>query len=393
MPRVANLYLWRDRRTNGERGGHLALAMPYDRTGSILSGTFGNYISWWPADVDDPDAAKVDGKRRGKAHTKLLDGRRETGRAHAGLMHGELEDRGVRLGEGVDVFRPRTPMQSTLENSLLFEAMDPAERINALTAHERRPSVTNLCDVLPRALPDNAPGWDQIYYVTDPDDTLEIPLHTAVSPGLNELAVNTWFEGFLREYHGQWRGTYKFVSKTRNCASVVLRAMKAGNATFFAEPPRAWFWRSPAGVYAYAENLVQGIQRMTVNRDAYEAAKHQWQGEHRQELYAHPPGADVELPSVAQWKADSRVAGGFSTGFARRKEQVANIDRLLQQYHAMPGWGAEAADDQRVRQLGLIFDECGSYMREKQGNRRFDAVLRLAQRILQVVSVRNVPGF
>ena len=59
----------------------------------------------------------------------------------------------------------------------------------------------------------------------------------------------------------------------------------------------------------------------------------------------------------------------------------------------MPGWGAEAADDQRVRQLGLIFDECGSYMREKQGNRRFDAVLRLAQRILQVVSVRNVPGF
>ena len=69
----ATMYIWRDRKSNGWRGGHLALALPPTGAGGILQNSFNNYISWWPADVDTPeDAERVGGNRRGALHNHCL---------------------------------------------------------------------------------------------------------------------------------------------------------------------------------------------------------------------------------------------------------------------------------------------------------------------------------
>ena len=387
----ATMYIWRDRKSNGWRGGHLALALPPTGAGGILQNSFNNYISWWPADVDTPeDAERVGGNRRGALHNQLQDVRREiSNRAHTGLLYHGIREHGGNVDDA-SVLTPRDGQIPITQSQLLID-MPESSRENALCTHANRQSVRNLMTNMSSM--EDRPTWDSIYYIQDPSESLDIPLHTAVHPGLNELAMRAWFEGFLRKYNGEWVGTYRFQSKTCNCASVVLRVLLAGDASFFHEPPTAFFYRSPAGVFQYARALVQSIEtKAQLNRQTYDTARAGWQGEHRRELYAAPPTADTEMPTVAQWIEMSRVGAGLLTGFARRKEQVANIDRLLGEYHNLPPWGSgddESGNINRVLKLSKIFDECGSYMREKQNNRRFGPVLNLAQTILRVMSAKN----
>lgn len=390
MPRNATLLIWRDRESGGWRYGHLALQLPLDNTGSMLGSVFKNYISWWPAVQTDRL-----GRAQGKPQSRLEDGRDEVSdTARAPLGFHAVQAAGANIGEN-RAFAPRAG-QVPIEQSQLYQGLSRAQRDLDLEVIRRRPSVMNWEESLMNAATDgvaNLPRLADVIYVQEPSETLDIPMHDDTHPGLNEGAMAAWFEAFCQTYHGEWQGRYTFASKTNNCASVVLRALLAGDASFFARLPKRWSsplgWRSPQGVFEYALRLRDAIGQKA-NFDAYQHERMNWQGENRRCLYTHAPGQNEEMPSVEEWRTMSRVRAGFTTGLARRKGQVSRIDDRLREYHATRAWGG-GDDERRVGLLGDIFEECGSYIRDKQNNRRFGPVLELAQRTLRVLAVRRRP--
>ena len=390
MPRAATLIIWRDRASGGWQGGHLALQLPPDNTGSMLGGVFKNYISWWPAVQTD-----WFGRAPGKAQCRLEDGRDEvTQTARAPLGFHAVQTAGADIGQN-RAFAPRAG-QVPIEQSQLYQGLSRTQRNLDIEVIGRRPSVMAWEELLMDAATDDVadlPRLADVIYVQEPSETLDIPLHDQTHPGLNEGAMAAWFEAFCQTYYGEWQGRYTYTSKTKNCASVVLRALLAGDASFFARLPKRWRspigWRSPQGVFEYALRLRDAIGQKA-NFDAYQHERMNWQGENRRCLYTHAPGQCEEMPDVQEWRSMSRVRAGITTGMARRKGQVARIDDLLREYHTTMAWGG-GDDERRVELLGDIFDECGSYIRDKQNNKRFGPVLMLAQRTLRVLAVRRRP--
>ena len=96
----------------------------------------------------------------------------------------------------------------------------------------------------------------------------------------------------------------------------------------------------------------------------------------------HPPTATTELPSVDQWKRMSDANVRFAA-LSRRREQNAEIDRLLGQYHAQLPWDGGGAD-YRLEYMKQIFQQIGSYIAAKPKGDRLNAMLALGQVVLAV---------
>ncbi|MEI6257570.1 MAG: hypothetical protein WCQ77_13095 [Planctomycetota bacterium] len=80
--------------------------------------------------------------------------------------------------------------------------------------------------------------------------------------------------------------------------------------------------------------------------------------------------------------ADERENVSFAM-FSRRREQNAEIDRLLGQYHAQQPWDGGGAND-RLANMKLIFQQIGSYIAAKPTGDRLNAMLALGQIVLAI---------
>jgi hypothetical protein len=124
------------------------------------------------------------------------------------------------------------------------------------------------------------------------------------------------------------------------------------------------------------------IIRANADYDRYFNSKLEWQGQNRRDMHMHPRTATTELPTVEQWTRMSDENVRFAM-FSRRREQNAEIDRLLGQYHAQLPWEGGCADN-RLVYMSEIFKQIGSYIAAKPTGDRLNAMLALGQVVLAV---------
>jgi len=85
--------------------------------------------------------------------------------------------------------------------------------------------------------------------------------------------------------------------------------------------------------------------------------------------------------SLAEWKALSKVEMSWSTGFARRKEQVKNIDKKLEAYERL-SW--ERDYPAKAKLIVEMLQEVRDHMTQKAHSRRANAVMTLAGQLMTV---------
>ena len=185
-----------------------------------------------------------------------------------------------------------------------------------------------------------------------------------------------------------------------NCCSTVAKALYVGGLTNYASPPSNL-------IYQGARSLVRWITAANRRIDALNQAHAaltqtpEWRGMQPWVSGNQPfdfMGA-CELPTLAEWKNMSHVRASFRSGFARRHEQVAEIDRLLPLYHEARRVELQGIDPQQpddfVEDIELLFshprswlnymaaiqEQCFFHLIQKPRSDRRNAVIRLAKTI------------
>ena len=228
--------------------------------------------------------------------------------------------------------------------------------------------------------------------------------------GLNAHAMRVWWEAFrhahsnLKDFFpGNTQGKskdrgkkYGYVagSSKYNCASIVMRALIAGQADFFHKAPKPLSagtinYYTPAQVLQYARILKNKIVHSQSFYNRHLAEKLKWQGDKRQELLLSSAECK-DLLQVTEWEqlSNKNIKWGMFRGaqaarFARRKGQTLRIDQLLREYHRCQDWTQNAGAD-KLRCMVLIWHEIASYFAAKPRGDRTEAMIYLGQQVMKV---------
>jgi hypothetical protein len=366
MPRHLDILCWTHVGYRGRTNGHAAILMDgsVESADPAANAAAKTYISWWPAGDALKGPTTPISRRPGGERTLLSDMRNEiSNSSQLGLRDGR--------------FTPR-PGQATVFAGELGVSSGPLNVLDHASAKEHE----RFMDLL---FADEADGGgSHKQWVQFPTEIIGLHTEGNGELGLNADAMLTWWRAFRTAHHQALQGEsgYQFVSTLHNCASIVMRALIAGESAFFKKPPDAWVTFSPRDVADYAAALKTAIIRANADYDRYFNSKLEWQARNRREMHMHPPTATTELPTVDQWKRMSDTNVRFAA-ISRRREQNAEIDRLLGQYHAQLPWDGGGADE-RLAYLSEIFKQIGSYIAAKPKGDRLNAMLALGQLVLAV---------
>lgn len=179
--------------------------------------------------------------------------------------------------------------------------------------------------------------------------------------GLDEDAIMGWWYSFVRgeSTDNKERGGYRMISKTRNCASMVMRALIAGGAATRISSPTAFFAYDPPAVKKYAETLSRSTSQVRISVDA------------------------IAKPGYAEWMAisnsslpfASRMLLGIKSDALSRNAEMLALDSLIMDWVSTNGVNPEA------NLLISIFTQIGNYLRTKPHGDRTMSVVILAKRI------------
>lgn len=367
MALSVDILAWNHIGHGGRTNGHAAMMLKgaVESVDPQANNASRTYISWWPSASGKTPFSL----RKGGGRELISDVRNEIGgRAQRGLHAG--------------TFEPRAGQQSLLGDDTLRLHDGPLNVLQTQTEEYQDAFMAML-------LKDEDDGGGMFkQWAQFPTDIIPIWVETEDNVGLNANAMMTWWRGFRDAHKEQLQGDsgYRFVSKLHNCSSIVMRALIAGEAPFFAKPPDPWMYFSPRDVTDYARKLQKAIWLANSDYQKYFSSKLAWQAIHRREMHMHPPAATFEMPTVEQWKAMSDANVRFAR-FSRRREQNAEIDNLLGRYHAFPDWDQGGAVSRLVH-LRAIFSQVGSYLAAKPKGDRLNAMLNLGQIILKVREVK-----
>ena len=366
MSRFLDILCWTHVGHQGRTNGHAAILMDgsVESADPAANAASKTYISWWPAGAALKGPTTPISRRPGGERTLLSDMRNEIGNS-------------TQLGLRAGRFAPRSG-QVMVSAEPLDISSGPLNVLDHASAAEHQ----QFMDLLTADEADG--GGLHKQWVQFPTEIVSLHTEGNGELGLNAHAMLTWWRAFRTAHQQALHGEsgYQFVSKLHNCASIVMRALIAGESAFFLKPPGAWFSFSPRDVADYAAALKTEIIRANADYDRYFNSKLEWQARNRREMHMHPPTATTELPTVDQWKRMSDANVRFAA-ISRRREQNAEIDRLLGQYHAQLPWDVGGADN-RLVYMSEIFKQIGSYIAAKPKGDRLDAMLALGQIVLAV---------
>jgi hypothetical protein len=366
MSRFLDILCWTHVGHQGRTNGHAAILMDgsVESADPAANAASKTYISWWPAGAALKGPTTPISRRPGGERTLLSDMRNEIGNS-------------TQLGLRAGRFAPRSG-QVMVSAEPLDISSGPLNVLDHASAAEHQ----QFMDLLTADEADG--GGLHKQWVQFPTEIVSLHTEGNGELGLNAHAMLTWWRAFRTAHQQALHGEsgYQFVSKLHNCASIVMRALIAGESAFFLKPPGAWFSFSPRDVADYAAALKTEIIRANADYDRYFNSKLEWQARNRREMHMHPPTATTELPTVDQWKRMSDANVRFAA-ISRRREQNAEIDRLLGQYHAQLPWDGGGADN-RLVYMSEIFKQIGSYIAAKPKGDRLDAMLALGQIVLAV---------
>lgn len=230
----------------------------------------------------------------------------------------------------------------------------------------------------------------------------EIP--DAPGVGLNAKRMEQWWD--LSRLNVMSK--FSLISKSKNCASTVMAALWAGGSESYDTYSRL-VWVTPRDVLSYAKSVRKEIDKAArIVRDAshlvqnHENEARQLANADRKKVTklnnltqkldkARPviqdQGSTVndlgkyDLMSYDEWIALSKVSAGWSTGLARRKEQIKEIDRKLQAYHQV-SWKTDYA--RKAKLIVEMLQEVRDHMTQKAHSQRGNAVMILAGQLMTV---------
>lgn len=136
-----------------------------------------------------------------------------------------------------------------------------------------------------------------------------------------------------------------------NCCSTVAKALYVGGLASYAKPPKNSVYQGYRTLRKWVQKANDRIRVLNQQSAALRQSR-EWND--ASPFYSANQPLDFagacELPTVEEWKQMSHVRASLRHGFARRHEQIAEIDRLLTAYHNARRH-TEAAD------VALDFDE------------------------------------
>lgn len=269
----------------------------------------------------------------------------------------------------------------------------------------------------------NPMGWDKALALTADEDfalpsrgvskRVDIPVKAAGGVafdgadnlfGIDVEAIWTWWFEILNLDPEDPRRTYRKFATMRagptNCCGMVGRALQIGGLDVYAPAPSNLFYQGTATLIHWVEKATARITELNRQRASllgspeFNQAPNWNCGDAEPDFNYHS-----ELPDVNEWKRRSAVKAGLTTGFARRHEQVAEIDRLLPLYHAarqeakrQAAQNGVTALDQPLPDTGwmnymtLIHHQCYDHLASKPTSDRRVAVLALVKLMYHALS-------
>ena len=258
------------------------------------------------------------------------------------------------------------------------------------------------------------PGRTPGTVVVVPTMTVTIPVrsnceHTTESGenlfGLDIDAIWTWWFEILMADPNDPRRQYCKISTMRdtavNCCGMVGLALLKGGLGDYATPPTNVFYQGSASLLRWVNKASKRIEELNRQRQAimasvdYRTVRAFTDGAQAEDLHYY-----CDLPDLATWKRLSAVQEGIKTGFARRKEQVAEIDRLLPLYHAArvagrptgagtPTVPPAPAGPSWMELLAKIHEQCFQHLADKPNSDRRGSMLGLAKTIHAAIGGHN----
>lgn len=197
--------------------------------------------------------------------------------------------------------------------------------------------------------------------------------------GLNTTAIESWWIDLMNLPVGHPRRNYRAVSKSKNCNAAVVEALRVGGLSVYAKPPKNFVFQGTATLVRWVNAAVQKIELLNGQAEL---------------LYNHVGLVQVGLnemtiPTLAKWKSDSRVSARKTLSFARRKEQVAEIDRLLPIYHRQK---ANNELNAALETLILIQEQVYSHLITKPNSQRRQPMVNLAITIYYEIGALSTPS-
>jgi len=277
---------------------------------------------------------------------------------------------------GFDTIYAMNPVNLVYENRANPQSYFGANPLNA--ARDYVNPVTHApIATLQVKIPVRAPGG----VACGPDDNLF---------GLDVDKIWNWWFNILMLPPDDPRRTYCKISTMNstsvNCCGMVGLGLREGGLGIYASEPTNLFYQGSASLLRWVNKAVKRIDELNQQRKTIMASLDY------QNTTTFPEGKQAadfhffqDLPDLDSWKKRSAVQEGIRTGFARRKEQVAEIDRLLPLYHAARAHALANAgsvgSDVWMDLMTQIHDQCFCHLIEKPNSDRRRPMLMLAKTI------------
>jgi hypothetical protein len=230
----------------------------------------------------------------------------------------------------------------------------------------------------------------QIY--RPPTEIYELPALTSDQLGIDTEKIFHWWKSYAGRSARQLQtgrfetarihNRYRAISTHLNCAGTVYLALRVGGATFFKGRAFTRFYSTPDGVMKWAREVgtaVQDVNRAATTTMARYAAK---RAEFERKIGRNQQRDPEDLPTVAEWKRISHVGV-----FARRMEQIADMDRELERYHNFV-WTDPNQTVEKARCLSQIMRSAEEHARLKPKSDRSHAVSYLISKAWEVLEER-----
>lgn len=229
----------------------------------------------------------------------------------------------------------------------------------------------------------------QIY--KEPTEMIELPALTADQLGIDTQKIFHWWKSYAGRVTRQatkpfqtkeLRNRYKACSTHLNCCGTVYLALRVGGATYFKGRSFNRFYARPDGVLKWAKEVRTAIEEVnragTTTLARYQAKRAEFERKVGRGQQRDPN----DLPTLEEWKAISYVGV-----LARRKDQIAEIDRELGVYHRHT-WDVEGGGEQKARALSQIMRFAEEHARLKPTSDRSHAVSYLIAKAWEVLGHR-----
>lgn len=223
--------------------------------------------------------------------------------------------------------------------------------------------------------------------------------------GIDANAISVWWMDMLNldpdSPQRQYRKFARMGSDATNCCGMIGRALQIGKLDAYADPPKNLFYQGSSTLIRWVNSAVERInflnesrQKIMITRGYRDASGFPW-GDQQDDF-----NGSAEMPSLKEWLHHSAVQETLKTGLARRKEQIAEIDRLLPQYHLARERYRQLKkiedtalsanlDDANVawqKILVSIYEQCFKHLAYKPNSDRRGAVLSLTKTIQGIFS-------